>query len=115
MSPASPAHERLCSWAGLTPRHRESDTVLRRGHITKQGSKLVRWAAVEAVHSLPLGTKLRADRDRIVANRGKGIGKVAAARISRQGCLQWDAGSRRALFDAAYRVALRTRRALERC
>ena len=32
---ADPA--RLCSWAGLTPRHHESDTVVRRGHITKQG------------------------------------------------------------------------------
>ncbi len=32
-----PAH--LCSWAGLTPRHRESDTVVHRGHITKQGSE----------------------------------------------------------------------------
>ena len=40
---ADPA--RLCSWAGLTPRHHESDTVVRRGHITTQGSKLVRWAA----------------------------------------------------------------------
>ena len=26
---------RLCSWAGLTPRLRESDTHTRRGHITK--------------------------------------------------------------------------------
>ena len=34
---ADPAH--LCSWAGLTPRHRESDTVVHRGHITRQGSK----------------------------------------------------------------------------
>jgi transposase len=40
--------DRLCSWAGLTPRHRESDTKIVRGRITKQGSKLVRWAAVEA-------------------------------------------------------------------
>ncbi|MET0956139.1 MAG: IS110 family transposase, partial [Cryobacterium sp.] len=40
---AGPAQ--LCSWAGLTPTHRESDTIVRRGHITKQGSKLVRWAA----------------------------------------------------------------------
>lgn len=39
----------LCSWAGLTPRHYESDTVVHRGHITKQGSKLVRWATVEAI------------------------------------------------------------------
>ncbi|MFF2115616.1 transposase [Rhodococcus koreensis] len=29
---ADAAH--LCSWAGLTPKHRESDTVVRRGHIT---------------------------------------------------------------------------------
>src|SRR5262249_1463905 len=43
---ATPA--RLCSWAGLTPRHRESDTKVSRGHITKQGSPLVRWALVEA-------------------------------------------------------------------
>jgi transposase len=39
----------LCSWAGLTPTHQESDEKVRRGHITKQGSRLVRWAAVEAV------------------------------------------------------------------
>jgi transposase len=38
----------LCSWAGLTPTHKESDVTVRRGHITKQGSRLVRWAAVEA-------------------------------------------------------------------
>ena len=47
------ADARLCSWAGLTPQHRESDTVVRRGHITKQGSKLVRWAAVEAIQRQP--------------------------------------------------------------
>jgi transposase len=72
----------LCSWAGLTPRHRESDTVVRRGHITQQGSRLVRWAAVEAVvQHQPVGTKLRADRDRIAARRGSNaIANVAAAR-----------------------------------
>jgi hypothetical protein len=37
---ATPA--RLCSQAGLTPRHRESDTKVSRGHITKQGSPIVR-------------------------------------------------------------------------
>ena len=52
-SPASPTPPALCSWAGLTPRHRESDTTVHRGAITKQGSKLVRWAAVEAVQKLP--------------------------------------------------------------
>jgi transposase len=37
----------LDSWAGLTPKHHESDTTVVRGRITKQGSRLVRWAAVE--------------------------------------------------------------------
>ncbi|MGH9096911.1 MAG: IS110 family transposase, partial [Acidimicrobiales bacterium] len=44
-----PTPDKLCAWAGLTPRHRESDTKVTRGHITKQGSALVRWAAIEAV------------------------------------------------------------------
>jgi transposase len=29
--------EKLCCWAGLTPRHRESDTTVHRGPITKMG------------------------------------------------------------------------------
>lgn len=70
----------LGSWAGLTPRHRESDTVVHRGHITKQGSKLVRWAAIEAVQRHPTTAKIAADKDRIEARRGKNIAKVAAAR-----------------------------------
>jgi transposase len=70
----------LCSWAGLTPRHHESDTTVRRGRITKQGSKLVRWAAVEAVARQRGATKIMRDFHRIAERRGKPIGKVAAAR-----------------------------------
>ncbi|UOT08520.1 IS110 family transposase (plasmid) [Rhodococcus opacus] len=70
---------RLCSWAGLTPRHYESDTVVRRGHITKQGSNLVRWATVEAIQRKTTG-KITADRERIAERRGKNIAKIAAAR-----------------------------------
>jgi transposase len=70
----------LCSWAGLTPRHRESDTTVRRGPITKQGPRLVRWAAVEAVQRLPRGSKQAADFHRVADRRGTGIGRVAAAR-----------------------------------
>ena len=73
-----PAH--LCSWAGLTPTHRESDTVVHRGHITKQGSKALRWAAIEAVARHPTTAKIAADKQRIEARRGKNIAKVAAAR-----------------------------------
>ena len=75
---ADPAH--LCSWAGLTPRHHESDTVVRRGHITKQGSKLVRWAAVEAIQRHPATSKIALDRTRIESRRGTNIAKIAAAR-----------------------------------
>jgi transposase len=41
-----PSARQLCSWAGLTPRHRESDTCVRRGRITKQGSTLVPWSTL---------------------------------------------------------------------
>jgi transposase len=71
--------EQLCSWAGLTPRHRESDTTVHRGRITKQGSPLVRWAAVEAVQRVRGGVIGRT-RARIGERRGANIGKVAAAR-----------------------------------
>jgi transposase len=72
--------EQLASWAGLTPKHHESDTTVHRGRITKQGSRLVRWAAVEAVQRVPAHTRLGQVRDRIAARRGRNIGVVAAAR-----------------------------------
>ena len=71
---------RLCSWAGLTLEHRESDMLSATGTSPKQGSKLVRWAAVEAIERQPAGTKISVDRKRIEARRGKNIAKVAAAR-----------------------------------
>jgi transposase len=71
--------EALSSWAGLTPRHHESDTTVHRGRITKQGSALVRWAAVEAISR---------KRDPVVADlyrrvkerRGTNVARCAAAR-----------------------------------
>jgi transposase len=70
----------LASWAGLTPKHHESDTHVHRGRITKQGSRLVRWAAVESVQILPKTTVVGQFRDRVAARRGRNIGAVAAAR-----------------------------------
>ncbi len=72
--------DRLASWAGLTPRHHESDTTVHRGRITKQGSRLVRWAAVEAVQRVPKQSRLGRRRERVAARRGRNIGKIAAAR-----------------------------------
>jgi transposase len=71
--------QQLCSWAGMTPKHRESDTKVHRGRITKQGNHLVRWAAVEAVQNVRDG-RIGQARVRIGERRGANIGKVAAAR-----------------------------------
>lgn len=70
----------LACWAGLTPKHHESDTHVRRGRITKQGSRLVRWAAVESVQRLGPHTRVGALRERVADRRGTHIGAVAAAR-----------------------------------
>ena len=73
----------LCSWAGLTPRHRESDTKVTRGHVTKQGSRLLRWAVIEAIQRVPRDCVIGSVKDAIIARRGKeakNIAKVAAAR-----------------------------------
>jgi transposase len=74
---------KLCCWAGLTPRHRESDLKVARGHITKQGSPILRWAVVEAIQHQPSSSPVRGVKDRIIARRGKeakNIAKTAAAR-----------------------------------
>jgi transposase len=70
----------LASWAGLTPKHHESDTTVHRGRITKQGCRLVRWAAVEAIQRTTKHTRLGRVRDQVAQRRRTNIGKVAAAR-----------------------------------
>ena len=54
----------LASWAGLTPRHRESDVKVTRGHVTKQGSRQLRWALIEAVQRTRPGTGSATSRTR---------------------------------------------------
>lgn len=75
-----PSARHLCSWAGLTPSHRESDNKVSRGHITKQGNHLVRWAAIEAVARYHGGDPIAPTYMRVARKRGKNIGRVAAAR-----------------------------------
>lgn len=70
----------VCSWAGLTPRHRESDSKVQRGSITKQGPPLVRWAAIEAVSKNHGGDPIKQHYHRVAERRGKNKGRVAAAR-----------------------------------
>ena len=75
---ADPAQ--LCSWAGLTPRHHESDTVVRRGHITKQGSNWCAGRPWRPSSASPTPPRSPLDRQRIEARRGNNIAKIAAAR-----------------------------------
>ena len=54
-----------------------------RGRITKQGSRVLRWAVIEAVQRTPAGTPVHELKDAIIARRGpqaRNIAKVAAAR-----------------------------------
>lgn len=71
--------EKLCCWAGLTPRHRESDLHVSRGPITKQGSRILRWAAIEAAsrHHGPQAARF----EQIAQRRdSRKIARVALAR-----------------------------------
>jgi transposase len=77
-----PGPQQLTCWAGLTPRHYESDKTVRRTDISKVGCTLVRWAAVEAIQR-QCEPHVREVRDRILARRGntaRNTAKIAAAR-----------------------------------
>ena len=65
----TPAH--LCSWAGLTPRHHESDTKTRRGKISKQGSRLLRWALIEGISRYHGGDVLTHNYQRIAKHASR--------------------------------------------
>jgi transposase len=75
-----PTPEHLCSWCGLTPKHRESDQKTRRGRISKQGSRLVRATLIEGISRYHGGSVLDAQYRRIAKRRGKNKARVALAR-----------------------------------
>jgi transposase len=73
--------DRLASWAGLTPTERSSADHTRRGHITKQGSRWLRWSMVEAATKIGRSAvKLHRFADPIAERRGTKIARVALAR-----------------------------------
>jgi hypothetical protein len=45
-----------------------------RGRVTKQGSRLLRWAPIEAIQRAPAGFPVRDAKDAIIARRGPGAG-----------------------------------------
>src|SRR6266852_6766781 len=72
--------DKLCAWSGLTPSEHSSADNVRRGHISKQGSRWLRWVMVEAaVHAFRV-VELRQFFVRIARRRGVKIARVAVAR-----------------------------------
>ena len=72
--------DQLASWAGLTQTERSSDEHTRRGHISKQGSRWLRWMMVEAASRPVRDPTLRRFEEGIARRRGAKIARVALAR-----------------------------------
>ena len=71
----------LCHWAGLTPKVRQSDQVVRHGRITKKGSPYLRAAMTRAATvASRVSPKWRIVHSRLVPRCGKTGAKVAVAR-----------------------------------
>ena len=73
--------DHLASYAGLVPSTRSSGGVERHGRITREGSRWLRWAMVEAamVH-LRYDTSVTRFYHRVAERRGRKAALVAAAR-----------------------------------
>ena len=71
----------LCNWAGLTPRVRQSDAIVRHGKISKQGSAYLRsamgQAALVASRFSPRWYRVH---EQLAKRRGKRCARVAVAR-----------------------------------
>jgi transposase len=73
-------YKRLVSWAGLAPSLHQSGSVEIRGGITKQGSRLLRWALVEAAWvAVRHDRRMRCFYLRVKGRRGSGKAVVAVA------------------------------------
>ena len=75
-----PSADKLCAWAGLTPKEHSSADNVRRGHISKQGSRWLRWVMVEAAVHAFRDVELRQLFVRIARRRGAKVARVAVAR-----------------------------------
>jgi len=71
----------LCNWAGLTPRVRNSGTVIRHGHISKEGSTFLRGAMTRAAMVASRSSKRwYLVHEDLLKRCGKKGAKVAVAR-----------------------------------
>lgn len=75
-----PSARHFCSWCGLTPTEHSSADHTRRGHISKQGSRWLRWVLVEAACHSYRNRELAALQGSVASRRGDKIGRIALAR-----------------------------------
>jgi transposase len=75
-----PDARKLCAWAGLTPKVRNSDATVHHGRMTKQGPAAVRSVLVEAAQTAKLRPPFASVYDSIRRRRGNQIATVAIAR-----------------------------------
>lgn len=75
-----PSAKQVVAYAGLVPSEYSSGGKVRRGHITRVGSRLLRWAAIEATTPFVRRVPAAAARhDRLHQARGAGVARVATA------------------------------------
>jgi transposase len=73
--------KQLCAYAGLVPSTHASGNTCFHGHITKQGSRWLRWILIEsAIHAAKRPGVLRRFYFKIERKKGGQIAKVATAR-----------------------------------
>ncbi len=76
-----PSAKRLCSYSGLVPSTRQSGNMSYHGHITKRGSKWLRWILIEAaIHAAKRPGPIRRFYYKVQRKKGGQIAKVATAR-----------------------------------
>jgi len=73
--------KQLCAYAGLVPSTHASGNTCFHRHITKQGSRWLRWILIEAaIHAVKRPGVLRRFYFRVERKKGGQIAKVATAR-----------------------------------
>jgi len=76
-----PRENNLVSYAGIAPSVRSSGGKTHYGHITKQGSRWLRWILIQATpHVVVSSPDYKRLYNKLVAKKGKGTAKVAIAR-----------------------------------
>jgi transposase len=75
-----PDSHRLCAYAGLIPTTRQSGNTVHHGHITKHGSKWLRWILIQStlIH-IKQDTHLTRFYNKLARKKGKKIAAVATA------------------------------------